>query len=115
MKMLNLINNNEIKNQLQKFGETNKITEDEVICSIVYEFASKLPYSMDYQDKEFVPGIFLNISPVNSSKWIFKDHPSLYYKMINWGDTLKSGILLQVCFIFQLMIMGEFPNNYQIN
>lgn len=114
MKMLNLINNNEIKNQLKKFGETNKITEDEVICSIVYEFASKLPYSMDYQDKEFVPGIFLNISPVNPSKWIFKDHPSLYYKMINWGDTLKSGILLQICFIFQLMIMGEFPNNYQL-
>ena len=43
--------------------QKNQISEDEVICSIVYEFASKLPYSMDYMDKDFVPGIFLNVAP----------------------------------------------------
>ena len=55
---------------------------------------------MDYMDEDFVPGIFLNLSPVEPKKWIFKDYPSLYEKMINWGDTKQSGILLQVCNIF---------------
>ena len=114
MKMLSVINNDEIRNELKKFGEKNRISDDEVICSIVYEFASKLPYSMDYMDKDFVPGIFLNVAPVNPSKWIFKDYSSLYNKMINWGDTKKSGILLQICNIFQAMLMGQFPSNYQL-
>lgn len=114
MKMLSVINNDEIKNELKEFGEKNQISEDEVICSIVYEFAKKLPYSMDYMDKDFVPGIFLNVSPANPNKRIFKDYSSLYYKMINWGDTKKSGILLQICNIFQAMLMGQFPDNYQL-
>lgn len=114
MEILNLINTEEIKNELKQFGEKHQISDDEVICSIVYEFASKLPYSMDYMDKDFVPGQFLNIAPTNPSKWIFKDYNSLYHKMINWGDTKKSGILLQICNIFQAMLMGQFPSNYQL-
>lgn len=114
MEMLSVINNDEIKNELKEFGEKNQISEDEVICSIAYEFAKKLPYSMDYMDKDFVPGIFLNVSPANPNKWIFKDYSSLYYKMINWGDTKKSGVLLQICNIFQTMLMGQFPVNYQL-
>ena len=93
MKMLSVINNDKIKNELKEFGEKNQISEDKVICSIVYEFAKKLPYSMDYMDKDFVPGIFLNLRPENPSKLIFKDYSGLYYKMIDWGDTKKSGIL----------------------
>ena len=85
MKLLSVINNDKIKNELKEFGEKNQISEDEVICSIVYEFAKNLPYSMDYMDKDFVPGIFLNVSPENPNKRIFKDYCSLYYKMINWG------------------------------
>lgn len=56
--MLSVINNNEIQNKINQFGLDNGISQDEVICSIVYEFASKLPYSIDYMDKDFVPGIF---------------------------------------------------------
>lgn len=100
MDMLNVIRDNEIQNKMKKFALDNRISQDEVICSIVYEFASKLPYSIDYMDKDFVPGIFLNVSPVNPEKGIFKYSSSLYDKMVNWGDTLKSGILLQLCFIF---------------
>lgn len=74
MEILNLINTDEIKNELKQFGEKHQISDDEVICSIVYEFASKLPYSIDYMDKDFVPGQFLNIAPINPSKWIFKDY-----------------------------------------
>lgn len=114
MDMLNVIRDNKIQNKMKKFALDNRISQDEVICSIVYEFASKLPYSMDYMDKDFVPGIFLNVAPMNPSKWIFKDYSSLYNKMINWGDTKKSGILLQICNIFQAMLMGQFPSNYQL-
>lgn len=114
MGILNLINTDEIKNELKQFGEKHQISDDEVICSIVYEFASKLPYSIDYMDKDFVPGQFLNIAPINPSKWIFKDYNCLYHKMINWGDTKKSGILLQICNIFQAMLIGQFPRNYQL-
>lgn len=114
MKTLNTNNNDEIRNELKNFGEINQISDDEVICSIVYEFASKLPYSMDYIDKDFVPGLFLNVSPMNPSKWIFKEYNSLYQKMITWSDTRKSGILLQICVIFQAMLIGQFSNNYQL-
>jgi len=114
MKMLSVINNKDIINELKEFGEKNQISDDEIICSIVYEFARKLPYSMDYIDKDFVPGIFLNVAPMNHSKQIFKDYSNLYHKMINWGDTKKSGIVLQICNIFQAMLMGQFPSNYQL-
>jgi len=112
--MLSIIDNNEIKNELKQFAEKNKISDDEVICSLVYEFARKLPYSMDYMDKDFVPGMFLNVSPINPTKYIFKEYNSLYSKMVNWGDTKKSGLLLQICNIFQAMLMGNFPSNYEL-
>lgn len=113
--MFNLINNDEIRNELEIFKEQSKTSEDEIICSIVYEFARKLPYSMDYMDKDFVPGVFLNISPKNPVKRSFKEYSNLYYKMIGWNDTKKSGILLQICTIFQAMIMGQLPDNFWLN
>ena len=115
MELLNVVNNIEIKNEINKFGLDNHISEDEVICSIVYEFAKKLPYSIDYMDEDFVPGIFLNVAPSNPKTYIYKYNNSLYDKMINWGDTLKSGILLQICFIFQTMLMQRIPSNYQLS
>lgn len=114
MENLCVINNGDIKNKLKTFEEENKISEDEIICSLVYEFAKKLPYSIDYMDKDFVPGLFLNVAPINPTKWIFKDYNSLYEKMVNWQDTKKSGTLLQVCNIFQAMLMGQIPGNYQL-
>lgn len=115
MEILSLNNNVELRNELKKIGEKNHISDDEVICSIVYEFASKLPYSMDYMDKDFVPGIFINISPAEPGKPIFRDFDSLYHKMISWGDTKKSGILLQICNIFQAMLMGQISSDYELN
>lgn len=115
MELLSATNSDEIKNEIAKFGLDNCISEDEVLCSLVYDFAKKLPYSMDYMDSDFVPGIFLNIAPLNPKTYIYKYNSSLYDKMINWGDTLKSGILLQVCFIFQTMLMQQIPSNYQLS
>ena len=42
MDMLNVIRDNKIQNKMKKFALDNRISQDEVICSIVYEFASKL-------------------------------------------------------------------------
>ena len=115
MEFLSLLNNDEIKNKMEEFGAFKGINQDEIICSIVYEFAKNLPYSIDYKDPKFVPGIFFNVSPENPVTYIFKDYNSLYNKMISWGDTLKSGILLQLCFVFQKMLSGEISSDYQLD
>lgn len=78
---------------------------DDMICSMVYMFAKGLPYSMDYLDEEFVFGDFINYIPSNSSKYLFKYYGNIYNKMINWSDTLVSGIQLQVCNIFQKLLL----------
>lgn len=91
-------------------------SEDKIIVSLVYAFAKGLPYSIDWALPEFVPGIFLNLRPASLLEtYLFKDHDNLYKKMINWSDTLKSGVLLQICYIFQLMLMGEIPSDYEIS
>lgn len=112
--MLGMIKSYDVKDEINKIILEKGIKEDDIICSMVYEFSRKLPYSMDYKDKDFVPGVFLNLSPSTSNKYIFKDYDNLYKEMLSWSDTFKSGILLQVCFIFQKMLMGEFPNDYQL-
>lgn len=68
---------------------------------------------MDYLDKDYVLGDFLNLGVPNSERGLFKWYDSIYKKMIDWGDSLKSGVLLQACLIFQKMLMGQFPNDYK--
>lgn len=115
MNLINTINNDDIIKEIKKFSIDNGISDDEVICSIVYEFAKNLPYSIDYKDSKFVPGIFLNMSPVHPKSYIFKYNSSLYNRMLGWGDTIKSGILLQLCFVFQTMLMNKIQNNYHLD
>ena len=47
MRLLKIDN---IRNLMQQNGKQ----EDDVICSMVYNFAKKLPYSMDYLDRKSV-------------------------------------------------------------
>lgn len=80
-----------------------------IIASMVYGFAFHLPYSMDIEQEEYVPGDFLNIEPVdvNENIWFkWSDRRTYYNTMLN-GDAHKSGILLQVCYIFQQMLLGN--------
>ncbi len=98
-----------IRNMLSESGKA-----EEMICRMVYEFASKLPYSMDYMDPYFVPGDFLNLRPENPKKYIFIDHGNLYNKLVSWGDTIVNGVKLQVCTIFQKMLMTEDTDRYQL-
>ena len=115
MELMNINKNNQIQEELENFAIDKKETLEDIICSIVYEFAIKLPYSMDYLDEKYVSGDFLNIGVPNSNNVIFKYYDSIYKKMIDWGDSLKSGVLLQACLIFQKMLMNQFPNNYVLS
>ena len=98
-----------IRNMLSESGKA-----EEMICRMVYEFASKLPYSMDYMDPDFVPGDFINMRPENPKKSIFIDHGNLYNKLVSWSDTIVNGVKLQVCTIFQKMLMTEDTERYQL-
>ena len=100
---MELLKTNEINNLMLQNGNR----EDDVICSMVYKFAKNLPYSMDYLDDDFIPS--------NSNKYLFKDYGNIYSKMINWSDTLVSGIQLQVCNIFQKMLLSNKYDNYSLS
>lgn len=83
--------------------------------SMVYGFSNHLPYSMDIEQEEYVPADFLNMIPNDGEEnsWFkWEDRITFFNSMVNWGDTFKSAILLQICNIFQKMILGQFPNDY---
>jgi hypothetical protein len=115
MELMNINRNNILQEELTNFAIEQKQTPEDIICSIVYEFAIKLPYSMDCLDEQYVAGDFLNIGIPNSKNSIFKYYDNIYKKMIEWGDSLKSGVLLEACLIFQKMLMNQFPHNYVLN
>lgn len=78
--------------------------------SMVWGFANHLPYSMDIEQPEYVPGDFLNIEPkdVDENIWFkWEDRRTIYNAMYCWGDTRRSGILLQTCYVFQQMLLGN--------
>jgi len=85
--------------------------------SMVYGFAKHLPYSMDIEQPEYVPADFLNMVPadVEENDWFkWEDRRTFFNSMIRWGDTFKSGMILQMCSIFQKMILGEFPADFEL-
>lgn len=85
--------------------------------SMVYGFANKLPYSMDIEQPEYVPADFLNMVPDDAleNDWFKWEDRRTYFKaMTSWGDTFKSGMLLQMCNIFQKMILGQFPTDFAL-
>lgn len=108
---MGLLKTNEINNLMLQNGKQ----EDDVICSMVYKFAKNLPYSMDYLDDDFILGDFINYIPSNSNKYLFKDYSNIYNKMINWSDTIVSGIQLQICNIFQKMLLSNKYDNYSLS
>ena len=114
MNLLSTVKNDLVKKKFENYISNNNENEENIICSIVYKFARNLPYSMDYMDENFIPGDFLNVIPTQKNNIIFKYYDNMYSQMINWGDTLKSGVLLQVCFIFQKMLCGIIPHDYEL-
>lgn len=98
------------------YSQMTGMSEDSIICALSYKFAKGLPYSMDIQQMEYVLGDFINMRPYDckDSKF-FKYNDNVYQAMISWNDTFKSGILLQMCVVFQKMLSFEIPNNYNLD
>ena len=82
-------------------------------ASMVYGFAKNLPYSIDVKQEEFVPASFFNVEPldVDENPWFkYDDRRTLFNAMRSWGDTFRSSMLIQVCSMFQQMILGNIPS-----
>ena len=97
------------------YSKNEGMREDKFIFSMVYDFAKNLPYSMDIQQEEYVPADFLNMTPydfANDRFFKWEDSRTVYTAMTSWGDTFKSGIVLQMCAVFQKMLSRQFPNDY---
>lgn len=85
--------------------------------SMVYGFANHLPYSMDIEQPEYVPSDFLNMTPldVDDNNWFkWEDRRTFFNSLVRWGDTFKTGMLLQMCNVFQKMILGQFPREFEL-
>ena len=85
--------------------------------SMVYGFANNLPYSMDIEQPEYVPADFLNMEPfdVEENNWFkWEDRRTYFNAMVRWGDTFKTGMMLQMCSLFQKMLLGQFPTHFEL-
>lgn len=97
------------------YSKDKNIPEGDIIFSMVYEFAKKLPYSMDIQQEEYVPADFMNMRPYDANthrffKW--KDSETVYKALLSFGDTFRTGVIMQVCAVFQKMLSEQFPHDY---
>ncbi|MCI8352373.1 MAG: hypothetical protein HFJ58_01945 [Clostridia bacterium] len=116
--VINMMEKQQMRNLFDRYCMSDTThTEGEYIARMAYEFAEGLPYSMDIEQTEFVPADFINMTPSNfESDRFFKweDQRTIYTAMTSDRETFKSGILLQVCAIFQKMLLGQFPTNYKV-
>lgn len=86
--------------------------------SMVYGFANHLPYSMDIEQIEYVPADFLNMEPidVDANKWFKSENRRTFFNsLVSWNDTFKTGMLLQICNIFQKMLLKKFPTDFKLS
>ena len=82
--------------------------------SMLCAFTSKLPYSMDIEQPEYVTGEFLNREPldVDTNTWFrYEDRRNFFNSVFTWGDR-KSAAMLQICFIFLFMLLGRIPFDF---
>lgn len=98
-----------IYEKVQLYSKTKGISEEKIICSLAYKFAKNLPFSMDIAQEEYAPAEFINVKPYDAEdSRFFKYNDSVYSAMVSWRDTFKSGVLLQICAIFQKMLSMNF-------
>lgn len=123
--MLNLIKNSQDQSlSIYEKQWIDSLTIDDyknptltLYTSMVFGFANHLPYSMDIEQPEYVPSDFFNMEPIDveTNDWFkYADRRTFFNSMISWGDSFKTGILLQICSIFQKMLLGKFPENFEL-
>lgn len=89
-----------------------------VYASMVYAFTKNLPYSMDPHQEEYVPAEFLNLPKMKSNDeyWFgYDEKDTIYGDLFSWRDTKKTAGLLQIYYIFQMMLTGNFPHEFHID
>ena len=91
-----------------------------IFASMVYGFSKNLPYSIDIEQEEYVPADFFNAMPldVDTNPWFkWDDRRTFFNAMYCWGDTRKTGMLLQICYLLQKLILGEIvlPENAELS
>ncbi|MCI9001055.1 MAG: hypothetical protein HFJ26_09370 [Clostridia bacterium] len=114
--LIKKIQKQETRDLTYMYSKEHNIPEDEIIFSMANLFIGYLPYSMDIKQKEYVPADFINMTPydVNNHKTFWEDYKNVYDGMIKFGETFSSGILVQISAVFQKMLSGQFPNDYQL-
>ena len=91
----------------------------ELVFNSVYSFVSKLPYSMDPMNKNFISAELYNYTPIEQT--LFEnpssdlEYISLFLELQAWKDTRRTSYAIQLCYIFQLMLSGKMNPNYEIN
>lgn len=90
-----------------EYAKNNNLQVDTVIWKLALRFAKKLPYSLDKEDSDFLPCDFLFMGPSNPNIRLFKENSNILNAMIGWGDTKRSGYLLQLFSIFQKMLQDK--------
>ena len=100
------MNNIKIKDSYLNIEE--KEISRELIFNSVYSFVAKLPYSMDPYSKDYMPCDLYNHIPSTGSILKYPsssiEYSSLFMEMKTWVDTRKSAYVIQLCYIFQLML-----------
>ena len=105
-----------LKNEKDSFYSTENLSLI-FYTSMVYGFAKHLPYSLDIEQPEYVPADFYNMEPldVDINDWFkWDDRRTFFNAMVNGSETFRTGMLLQMCAIFQKMLLGQFPVNGKI-
>ena len=105
-----------LKNEKDSFYSTENLSLI-FYTSMVYGFAKHLPYSMDIEQPEYVPADFYNMEPldVDTNDWFkWDDRRTFFNTMVNGSETFRTGMLLQMCAIFQKMLLGQFPHDFEL-
>ena len=116
-KLIKKITNLTTRDLTYMYSKDHSRPEDEIIFTMVYDFTENLPYSMDIKQDEYVPADFMNMRPYDADKHPFfkwEDQATVYKAMTSSGDTFRSGIMMQICAVFQKMLSNQFPNDYEL-
>ena len=109
------MNKVECNNTLDTIKDANDISV-ELICGSVLAFARDLPYSIDFIQDEFIPGLLFNSIPNDSDEFlVFREsnEKTLFSVMKDWRDSRKAAYSIQLCLILQNMLLYDKEINLE--
>lgn len=109
------MNSVECNRTLDVIRDENDISV-ELICSSILAFARDLPYSIDFMQEEFVPGVLFNSIPNDCDNFrTFREsgEKTLFALMKDWRDSRKAAYSIQLCLILQNMLLYDKEINIE--